>query len=346
MTLSLLGVIFAFPLVIFNNMVKLELELVDIGDVIKMDETGGLLRDLVPNALKESATAERYLEASKPKRHLLCCSSSNEKELLQSDDKLTEQLRTSINRCLRVSDKYLRLLSLLIKSREFHLAYPTACESEKNIPIIELPKTREGKPFIPTPTGRPSDCQFNVSHQHPYLGIAKARGVKVGLDIVTFDEINRKLYQNEREFVNVFQSSFAESEWNSIVGSKSIMHEFFLQWAIKEAYTKALGLGLSLEFNSFVTKLEGVENLWDYVSENADPDKGIVLPATIHHSNNANPERWSFFFLLLKSKDRLIGCACACVPSDEGNSGDRLTVDTRWVEIEELLVWHQQVEGR
>jgi phosphopantetheinyl transferase len=53
-----------------------------------------------------------------------------------------------------------------------------------------------------------------------------------------------------------------------------MLKEFYLQWAIKEAYTKSLGLGMAMEFKSFVTMLDAVENLWEYISENSDQGKG------------------------------------------------------------------------
>jgi phosphopantetheinyl transferase len=323
------------------NMAMIELNLLDVYDITQIDETGNLVRDLLPTALDDCATAEQYLEASKLKSCSLCC--INENNVLPRNGELTEHLRSNVSRCIRVQDRYLRLLSVLIKSREFHLAYPNSREADYNLPIIDLPKSRQGKPFIPTSTGKPSEYEFSVSHQHPFVGIARAKAIKVGLDIVTFDEINHRLYTDELDFVNTFQSSFAKPEWDSIVRSTAMLKEFYLQWAIKEAYTKSLGLGMALEFKSFVTKLDAVENLWEYISENADPDKGLIVPATVQHCNEANPKRWCFFFLLLKSHERIRGCACACIPIDSVKKD--VTVDTTWMKLEELILWHRHVKG-
>ena len=326
---------------IINNMVTVELDILDVDDVIQKDQTGDHLRELVATVFNNCATADRHFCTIKSRRFSLC--RSNDKGPGQGEKSLTEKMRTHVNCCIRVTDKYLRLLSVLIKSREFHLAYPTAHESGEDLPIIEIPRSREGKPFIPTPTGQPSNYEFSVSHQCPYIGIARSRGVKVGLDIVTFDEINRRLYSNEREFVAVFRSSFAESEWNSIASSSTILNDFFLRWAMKEAYTKSLGLGMSLEFKSFATQLDGVENLWDHISMNANPENGILLPGVVQHCGQPNSERWSFFFLLMQSNEQIKGCACACVP--EGSIDNALTVNIRWMDVEELLWWHQNAAG-
>ena len=38
-----------------------------------------------------------------------------------------------------------------------------------------------------------------------------------------------------------------------------MMMEFYLRWSMKESYTKALGLGLHLEFSTFETQLNVVD---------------------------------------------------------------------------------------
>jgi phosphopantetheinyl transferase len=40
---------------------------------------------------------------------------------------------------------------------------------------------------------------------------------------------------------------------------ESKLQEFYLRWAIKEAYTKALGLGMNVEFQSFEMRLMEVD---------------------------------------------------------------------------------------
>jgi 4'-phosphopantetheinyl transferase len=336
-------------------MVRIELELINAEGVIQTDEEAATFRDMIlPNALNECTTADSYLAEIAPDSEQggICCYGGREETLneVRTNDVLVEKLKTAISRSIRVSDKYLRLLSLLVKSREFHMAYPTT-QIEGNLPVIELPKTREGKPFIPTSNrkgGSSADHHnFSISHQHPFLGIARAKGVdKVGMDIVTFDPINTRLYKNEQEFVNVFQSHFAETEWNSIVDASSSMREFYLQWAIKEAYTKALGLGMSMDFKSFTTQLDGVDGVWDHVLANADPQKGIILQGSVIRSQRP-VEAWTFMFYPLRSSNVIRGCACVCVgPSGEGNSEDcPASVDASWMEVEELLEWHENRPG-
>uniref|UniRef100_A0A6T7EPR9 holo-[acyl-carrier-protein] synthase n=1 Tax=Attheya septentrionalis TaxID=420275 RepID=A0A6T7EPR9_9STRA len=50
---------------------------------------------------------------------------------------------------------------------------------------------------------------------------------------------------------------------------EDILKEFYLRWSIKEAYTKALGVGMGLDFGTFETRLQGV----DVDDENENDDK-------------------------------------------------------------------------
>lgn len=319
-------------------MVKIELELVDAEDIMEIDESGETLKTKLPIWLPSCYKAERYLEATTPNTSLFCACHRQKESVMLSDDQLTEQLQTKIGRYIRVRDKYMNLLSLLIKSREFYKAYPPG-ETGDGLPVIELPKTREGRPFIPTSRGGQSEHIFNLSHQHPYMGIARTDGASVGIDIVAFDEINHRLYNDEIEFVEVFRNNFAEQEWNSIMASKSILKEFYLQWAIKEAYTKALGLGMSCNFNSFRTKLADVEQLWEHLSDVSCHGDGSALRGYVYRAGNPQPSEWWFFFRLLIAADqRIRGCVCICCAGPE----DEVDVDTQWLTAEELLRWHEQ----
>jgi phosphopantetheine--protein transferase-like protein len=136
---------------------------------------------------------------------------------------------------------------------------------------------------------------FSISHQFPFVGMAQIgmhhdnkipvsppvsppAVIIVGLDIVTFDDdMIKRLYSNSLdEFLNVFRDSFTKNEWNIGIqdptltlltsssntnndnGSK--LKEFYIRWSMKEAYTKAIGIGMGLEFNSFEIYLQQEEN--------------------------------------------------------------------------------------
>jgi len=134
--------------------------------------------------------------------------------------------------------------------------------------------------------GRPPEQPFyqhhplSVSHQFPWVGLVRLKQssettpsnnhrnhnnndnnqqhILVGLDIVVFDHINRNLYDTVSDFVDVFHDHFTPHEWQHIQqtgndrgGDTVLLQEFYVRWAAKEAYTKALGVGLGCNFGSF-----------------------------------------------------------------------------------------------
>jgi phosphopantetheinyl transferase len=240
---------------------------------------------------------------------------------------------------VKVSDRYSLLASFLLKSRAFHEAYPLK-EQEATKVLVELPRTEHNKPFIPMSNNvgeeNPS-CPLSVSHQFPFVGMIGFSTTKdpqctllAGFDIVVFDPINPKLYKTVQEFVNVFRDSFSKEE-NRLLnqaasqGDRAQLHELYLRWAVKEAYTKALGVGMGFDFSSFETRLSlGCRTfLWDWVdSEMSEasgtkelPDNGVLrmigtviqgsLSSTREDIFIARPKReqWAFFFKPLFGTD-------------------------------------------
>ena len=53
------------------------------------------------------------------------------------------------------------------------------------------------------------------------------------------------------------EKAFYSTKMN--VSDESKLQEFYLRWAIKDAYTKALGLGMNVEFQSCETRLMEVD---------------------------------------------------------------------------------------
>jgi phosphopantetheinyl transferase len=165
-------------------------------------------------------------------------------------------------------------------------AATTLPAARKRALAIELPRSPYNKPFIPLRTARRQREQeqqfiyeaFSVSHQWPFAGVAFLDNNddddgpmmissssplrllqlhQVGLDIVVFDPPNDRLYTSVMEFVEVFQSQFTATEWQEIVhvgrrfNHNDLLREFYLRWAVKEAYTKALGKGMHVNFAEF-----------------------------------------------------------------------------------------------
>jgi len=107
---------------------------------------------------------------------------------------------------------------------------------------ITFERNGHGKPFL-----KDTDIEFNVSHSRDRLLVAVTTGRAIGVDIefrrsgINMDAIaDRWFAPEEREF---FQ------------GLEKPEEAFFDIWAKKEAYVKALGIGIFKELNSFAVPL-------------------------------------------------------------------------------------------
>lgn len=110
---------------------------------------------------------------------------------------------------------------------------------------------RFGKPSLYAPS-RAANLRFNASSSELLGAIALATGAEIGLDIEKFapgriddcDLIVRQHFARD------------EREWFRNLGSER-ERAFFRLWTCKEAYLKALGVGLSEELDRFSIDLRG-----------------------------------------------------------------------------------------
>lgn len=337
----------------------IELTLVDISQEVSKDETGAQLKEKVESILDEfnCDTAENYL-FRKPR-----------------NNDVHDRLKQQILKFVKVPDKYMSLLSVLLKSQAFHMTHRLCAETEQNLPVIEIPRTEYNKPYIPTNKNHDGVPVVNIyplsiSHQFPFVGMARcvpeevSKDVShlplVGLDIVAFDKFNPRLYSSASEFIEVFQDYFTPWEWKNITkcGTEDqSLREFYLRWATKEAYTKALGVGLGLPFESFEIRLVDVEGgIFSWLCCQgickAGKQQGVLLQGSVViNKRNSDPteEDCIFYFLPLKKRSRMPpetnnfgieqadGCACVCVLLENGGPKWDLELEVEWRSTEDLV---------
>lgn len=126
---------------------------------------------------------------------------------------------------------------------------------------------------------------FNLSHSGDYALIAIAYGRKVGIDV--------EKVRQERELESIASRYFSTREVSEFMALPTEQREsaFFNCWTRKEAYIKALGLGLSLPLDSFDVSLApnepallratrpdaSIASRWTLLSLEVDPDYAGAL---------------------------------------------------------------------
>jgi len=116
---------------------------------------------------------------------------------------------------------------------------------------ISIEKTKKGKPYVANPEACPDPAlrgmQFNISHHGDWVILAAESHFSVGCDVMNID----RRRGGTETFFRHMKSNFSEGEWAEVQseagGVRGKMTRFMRLWTLKEAYVKALGMGLSLE---------------------------------------------------------------------------------------------------
>ncbi|KAI0269251.1 hypothetical protein BC834DRAFT_865500 [Gloeopeniophorella convolvens] len=114
--------------------------------------------------------------------------------------------------------------------------------------------TDAGKPYCITP-GLRAPLGYNVSHDSELVAMAFAPGdhgppaFRIGVDVMKVQAPQREGFAS---FVHTVGDTLTDGEKRLLLSSDVPQNEalarFYLIWTIKEAYTKALGLGLGFDF--------------------------------------------------------------------------------------------------
>jgi 4'-phosphopantetheinyl transferase len=108
-----------------------------------------------------------------------------------------------------------------------------------------------GRPYLAVPeafaglAGCAKPLHFNLSHSGALVALAVARQPEVGVDV---ERLSR-----HADLDGIAESVFTPSEQAALatVPEPERHRRFFRLWTLKEAYSKAMGMGLALDFKSF-----------------------------------------------------------------------------------------------
>src|SRR5207248_5701024 len=106
-----------------------------------------------------------------------------------------------------------------------------------------------GKPVLFTPVSDPR-LHFNLSHSHGVVACAVAVGRHVGIDV---EDGSREV-----EFLELAERYFAPAEVAHLrtLDGAALQSAFFTIWTLKEAFVKAIGLGLRFPLETFSFELD------------------------------------------------------------------------------------------
>ncbi len=106
-----------------------------------------------------------------------------------------------------------------------------------------------GKPYLENEAGT-NKLEFSLSHSKDWALAAVARGRSIGVDV---EEVRAM-----PDYEELAHSNFSQAEVTALLGLRQDqqLDGFFACWTRKEAYAKALGLGLSLDLSAFTVSVE------------------------------------------------------------------------------------------
>lgn len=119
---------------------------------------------------------------------------------------------------------------------------------------ISFELNRYGKPALAKPEST-RYIQFNASSSETLGAIAISNAFPLGMDI------EKVKSTNARDYDGIVKNQFTsdENNWYQNQAKPARIRVFFEFWTCKEAYLKALGIGLSGKLDSFSINLEGAE---------------------------------------------------------------------------------------
>ncbi|XP_006459883.1 hypothetical protein AGABI2DRAFT_219279, partial [Agaricus bisporus var. bisporus H97] len=200
-------------------------------------------------------------------------------------DTLDPEAATRIRRFYRREDACRTLIGHLLRRLMLH-------ELGVDPSIIRFSTTESGKPYIASPELNPP-LGFNITHDNSLIALAFSRNQNpptrsIGIDIMKLHIPGKESFPS---FVHTVGDQLTPHEHHLIFSGSSTeekLQTFFWMWTMKEAYTKALGLGLGFDFKrvefdaqSRILRVDGETPIgWSFkmfeLKDNEDTYEGVV----------------------------------------------------------------------
>ncbi|PVF97253.1 hypothetical protein CPB86DRAFT_760566 [Serendipita vermifera] len=135
-------------------------------------------------------------------------------------------------------------------------------------PNLDFRETETGKPYLHSPTPTPS-IGFNISHDHNLVSLAVRRDSdistarNIGIDIMLARVPEKETFSSFLESVSIAftlrEQEYLRSRSRDPRTIQEAVVSLFQLWTVKEAYVKALGLGLGYD----LCRLEYLPRIFD-----------------------------------------------------------------------------------
>ncbi|KAF9057374.1 hypothetical protein BJ165DRAFT_1411662 [Panaeolus papilionaceus] len=158
---------------------------------------------------------------------------------------------------------------------------------------VKFAATAAGKPYIQAPQLVPP-LAYNITHDNNLIAMAYAPGLhngpefNIGIDVMKLRIPGRETFSSFVETVGDQLTQLEHRQLNEGISQGEKLKRFFWMWTLKEAYTKALGIGLGFDFRRVefdvverVVRVDGrVPSGWRFnmftVQDNDDVYQGVV----------------------------------------------------------------------
>jgi 4'-phosphopantetheinyl transferase len=162
--------------------------------------------------------------------------------------------------------------------------------------LWEFASNQFGKPAISGPSGAP-EIAFNLTHTTGLISAVFALDSSVGIDA---EHHGRRI-----DALGIGEQFFSADEYSALstLGDSDRRQRFFEYWTLKEAYVKAIGLGMSMDLSTFTFDIK-------------DDGREVSLRST----NVADPGIWAFR-LLKPGPNHTVAVAVRCSAVSEVRFG-------------------------
>ncbi|KAL2633491.1 hypothetical protein R1flu_004970 [Riccia fluitans] len=115
---------------------------------------------------------------------------------------------------------------------------------------VNIERTIEGKPYLANSIDGSEfpSFNFNVSHHGKFVVLASEPLCIVGVDVMNHEMVRK---EEPATFFKAFQNCFTKLEWDMLWSAGPapgpLYEQFYRLWCLKEAYIKAVGIGLGFD---------------------------------------------------------------------------------------------------